>query len=149
MTVIAPVALGPGPYLQLRNAPAQADTGQTDWVAVPAWAKYAQIVWNATAFAGTTPTTTSFLKGVDPVDLTTAYTFATFTSSPDGTGAAIAVINVGPGVTGIADDVALAATGASFASINFPLPPFIGITLTFDRTTGNETYTYTLSIRFT
>ena len=65
----------------------------------------------------------------------------------DGT-AAQYVFQLGPGVTGIADDSTISATADSYASFNVVLPPIIGIILTLDRTTGNETYTYNLAAYF-
>jgi hypothetical protein len=54
---------------------------------------------------------------------------------------------IGPGVTGIADVLTGSATAESQVSINSPLPAILGVELLLDRTTGNETYTYTSSTR--
>lgn len=78
---------------------------------------------------------------------------ATFTSDTDfgagntwngitqiaGTTAGGIMVAVGPGVTGIADD----DTGAAYFA-NVPLSSRMGAKLTFDRSTGDETYTYSL-----
>lgn len=154
MAVITPLAGSPhGNLVVVRNATAQATTGQTDWVTVPNWAKFATVDFNLTAVAGTSPLVTSiFLRGIDPVtrDDTFQYALAEHAdlATVDMTGAAHLVVDIGPGVTGIANDVTQAATGFSAAALNCILPEFLGITLTFDRTTADETYTYTLSVRF-
>ena len=57
-------------------------------------------------------------------------------------------INIGPGITGIADDVTNSASAESVVSLNAALPPIVGIELVLDRTSGNETYTYTMTAVF-
>ena len=56
-----------------------------------------------------------------------------------GTTAGSVVVTVGPGVTGIADD----DTGPNYF-LNCVLPSKIAAKVLFDRTTGNEVYTYSL-----
>ncbi len=56
-----------------------------------------------------------------------------------GTAAGSVVVTVGPGVTGIADDL----VGPNYF-LNCPLPSKIAAKVLFDRTTGNEVYTYSL-----
>lgn len=146
MAAITPVTFT-GSYSVLRNATAQANTGQTDWINRPAWAKYLLLYYNLTAVAGTTPEMTPSLLQADPVlrDDASATTLATFTLM---SAAADGYIQIGPGVTGIADDVTTAATGDGVASVNLVLPALIGVKLLLDRTTGDETYTYTLAAEF-
>lgn len=131
-----------------RAGTAQADTGQTDWIERPQWAT--KMVWtlDITAVAGTTPILTPALLAADPItaDDANVIAMATFTTPP--TAAGTHVMEFGPGTTGIADDLALAATGDSKAAVNVDLPDLIGVQLTLDRTTGNETYTYTLNVSF-
>lgn len=140
----------PGPYKVLRNATAQANTGQTDWITVPPWASYMYVYLNVTAVTGTTPLVTelNFLVP-DPVLLndSTVLLLKEHASITDISGVAQVVVAVGPGVT-LADDYTNGATGDSFMSLNAALPSHLGIQLAFDRTTGDETYTYTLAVNF-
>ncbi len=244
-----------------RTGTAQANTGQTDWVPIPGWAKYAHVRLDITALAGTTPTLTPAFYGMNKagldeesrykiaehaaftamttarvnevqtlslsaglatetfkltqgaVESTAAVTlptggFANVTAAQikaclltiaqwTGDTANIAVVKtvndyaitfsgrlgrtdiaaitvtsktgaadgsvaatttgvpgagftalIGPGVTGIADDVTNSATAESVVSLNSPLPAILGMELVLDRTSANETYTYTYSIRF-
>ena len=135
---------GMGGLWLLKNASAQADTGQTRWLKTPPWAMSLQLFLNITAVAGTTPIATPVLLAADPVsrDDGDAPILATFTTPPTDVGTHI--ISVGPGVSP-ADDLAMAATGDSFSSFNFALPPLLGVRLTLDRGSANETYTYTLA----
>lgn len=130
-----------------RTGTAQADTGQTDWIEVPSWGKFLVVQYSLTAVAGTTPTMTPSLLAADPIarDDGTVSTLATFTGM---TAAASGYIQVGPGVTGIADDATTAATGAGIASINMVLPKLLGVKVLLDRTDTDETYTYTVAAYF-
>jgi hypothetical protein len=152
MAVITPVT-GPQGFIILRQASAQANTGQTDWVAVPPWAVDALIFLNITAVAGTTPIVTPDLLAADPVSKDDAHAVSLvadagtgFTTPP--TAAGQHLIIVGPGVTGIANDIAMAATGDSTTYINAALPALLGVKLALDRGTADETYTYNLSVQF-
>ena len=138
----------PGGFHVIRQASAQATTGQTDWLKLPQWANYAQVFLNVTATAGTTPILTPSFLVADPVSQDDSHVVnlaehAAFTGI---TGAAQYVFQMGPGVTGIADDVTNAAAADSFVSLNVVLPLFLGVRILNDRTTGDETYTYNLSI---
>jgi hypothetical protein len=132
----------------VRQATAQVTTGQTDWVAVPGWAKTAIVDLNLTAVAGTSPLVDLTVKSVDPVSLNDTYAVDLHAAFTQITAAAHLRVNIGPGITGIADDVTTAATGVSEASLNRPLPSFLGLKVLNDRTTGDETYTYNLSVTF-
>lgn len=133
-----------------RSATAQANTGQTDYVAVPQWARFAKIVFNLTAVAGNTPTAVLSIQETDPIALDSTYNanLKGYTAFTTITAAAQLVVDVGPGVTGIADDVTTAATGTSHATINGLLPNVLALSLVLDRTTGDETYTYNLTVTF-
>jgi hypothetical protein len=244
-----------------RTGTAQADTGQTDWIPVPAWARFVIVRIDWTAAAGTTPVLTPAFYGMNVagldeesrfkiaehtaftgmttvrvnevqtitlsagiatetfkltnggVESTTAVTLPTggyanvtaaqikacLLSIPawNGDTANIAVVkaandyavtfsgrlgrtnigdttitsktgaadgsvanttagvpgagftaNIGPAVTGIADDVTNSATAESVVSLNAVLPPILGVELVLDRTSQNETYTYTMTVRF-
>jgi hypothetical protein len=147
MAAIAPISF-PGTYKRIRNAAAQADTGQTDWIVVPGWAVFAEIDIDVNAVAGTTPILTpaimagnvNTLDDADAVQLNAA-----FTTPP--TAASRNIIFVGPGVSA-ADDVALSANGNGQAFVNIPLPSLLGVRVTLDRADANETYTYTVSVKF-
>lgn len=88
------------------------------------------------------------------VDGTKLYTYTTDTANDFAgwngitqiadTTAGVIQVHVGSGITGIADD----DTGAIYA-VNAPLPEYIAAVITLDRTTGNETYTYSLYATFT
>jgi len=134
----------------VRQGSAQANTGQEDWVNVPKWARYATVDFDLTAVAGTTPLADLSIRAMDWVtrDDASAYNLAGHAAFTQISAAAHLVVNIGPGVTGIADDTTTAATGASQASLNVPLPVYLGLKLVFDRTTGDETYTYNLSVAF-
>jgi len=150
MARIAPAALTGGDQFT-RTQVAQATTGQTDWIAVPAWAVDVLIDYNLTAVAGTTPLVdvtvvkTDSTTNDDTTGIVNLVGHAAFTQI---TGAARLLIQVGPGITGIADDTATAATGTSNVALNAVLPPLIGVKILQDRTSADETYSYTLSVTF-
>lgn len=139
---------------RVRTAAAQATTGQTDYLAIPNWAIYMTLYWNVTAVAGTTPILTPNVLEMDPIALDdaaaangnlggTAITNAATTSQ------SVYILHYGPGVTGIANATyALSATGASHLFVNCNLPKVVGLVTLNDRTTGNETYTYTIDAAF-
>jgi hypothetical protein len=133
-----------------REASAQATTGQTDWINVPSWARYISIFFNLTAVAGNTPISTLSLKAADPVSRDDAHVIniAEHAALTGITAAGQYILQVGPGVTGIADDVTNSATADSVISLNAVLPQLLGVTVLNDRTTGDETYTYNLSVTF-
>ena len=138
----------PGTYKVIRNVAAQATTGQTDWIAVPGWALFAEIEVDISATAGTTPTLTPSLLAGNPLQMDDAdavQIHGNFTTPP--TAASRNIIYVGPGVAP-ADDLALSATGFGSAFVNTPLPSLLGVRITNDRADGNETYTYTVSVKF-
>lgn len=129
----------------VRNASAQANTGQTDWINVPDWARSMIVYLNWTAKAGTSPLIDFKLQEADPVARNDSYVldFLDWNGITQLSAEALAVIAIGPGITGIADD----DTG-SYYKLNGLLPPLLGLKTTLDRTTGDETYTYTLSVVF-
>lgn len=132
----------------IRNAAAQATTGQTDWVAVPVWARYMKVYVNYTATAGNTPTLDFKIVEYEPVlkDDATVSDLGQWNGITQVAGATVPqllVIQVGPGITGIADD-----DTANHYSVNALLPPVVGLKTTLDRTQGDETYTYTIAVVF-
>jgi len=142
VAAITPVA-GPKAFYILRNASAQANTGQTDWVSVPAWASVAIIYLNWTAKAGTSPLMDFSIDEADPVALDDTY--VTPLEGWDGITqlAAEDLITVRVGPHRSAND----DTGVDYHVATL-LPAIMGFKLTMDRTSANETYTYTLSVVF-
>lgn len=151
---------------RVRTATAQATVGQTDWIKVPNWANWMRVTVNITAMTGTTPALTPTL--ITPADAGnaslgdvanpgTAATAPTDTAvvqlggavlTSGFTAAGTAVISVGPGVTGIANDVALGTSGVNYAYINDILPDILGISIVNFRGSSDETYTYTVDVLF-
>jgi hypothetical protein len=146
-----PTRQGDGRTWLVRQGTAQATTGQTDWIRVPSGAQFAKVDFNLTSVgASTTPTADLTINSTDPVllDDTYIYKLRGHTAFTTITAAAHLVVDIGPGVTGIADDVTTAATGYSDAAINTVLPSVLGLKLVFDRGSGDEVYTYTLSVSY-
>jgi hypothetical protein len=134
----------------VRSGSAQADVGQTDWIAVPRGARFATVVFNLTAAAGTTPVTNLTVRGLTgSLDDANAYhlTGTTLTAqNTTATSGLVQIVDIGPGIG--TTDLILGATGVNQAVLNCPLPQYLGLGLAFDRTSANETYTYTLTVRF-
>ena len=137
----------PGSIVTVRTGTEQATTGQTDWVAVPGWAVDMVVTLEVTAVVGTTPLTDFKLTVTDPVSLDDGFAldFAGWNGITQiaGTTAGDIVVQIGPGITGIADD----DTGP-FYKVNAILPPVLGFVTTLDRTSADETYTYALRAVF-
>lgn len=134
----------------IRTATAQASTGQTDWIAVPNAAKYATVYFNLTAVAGTTPSHLPSVKGAEPYAVNDTYSMkiAEHAALTAFTAANLLVMDIGPGVLGIADDVTNSATVFSRVALNANLPALMGFTILNDRGDGDETYSYTVSVVF-
>lgn len=131
-------------YLTVRTASAQATTGQTDWLNVPNFAKTITVFFNLTANAGTTPTSTPSILAADPItrddgDTATMLTGATITT------ASTHIYSLGANVTTSGTDQAAAD---AFVVQNSPLPTLLGIKILNDRGDANETYTYTIFVKF-
>ena len=120
---------------------AQSDVGQTSTVEPPPWARYMTVYLNVTASAGSTPLIDFDIDDVDPIDLTTDVDLFQWNGITQIAATGFVVIYAGPGITGIADD-----DTASVYKLNGPLPANMDFNLVFDRTTGDETYTYTLCV---
>ena len=151
MAAITPVTYDPLARYGLRNGVAQANTGQTDWIRAPDWAAYAFIAFNLTAVAGTTPIAALTIlrtSVVTPTDDAVTFDLNGGTALTSLTAAGTLTGIIGPDVP---IDVATAATGVSGFSIPALIPRaplLLGLKLLFDRTTGDETYTYTLEVEF-
>jgi hypothetical protein len=147
--VYDPNRLAIGKALRLRSVTAQASTGQTDWVRVPPAAKFVEVLVNVTATGGTTPICLPSVLAADPIALSDTNTAPVGTATTTGiTGTGLARIVVGPGVSGIADQVAVGTSGGADVKLNSVLPALLGIKVLNDRTTGDETYTYTVTVTF-
>lgn len=117
-------------------------TTVTDWLLVPQWARFATVFLQPTTVG--TSITMSFLA-VDPVALDDTYVIniaehSAFTAI---TGTASWMWQIGPNVTGIADDVTVAAAADSYASLNALLPPILGV-----RQVNSGTNVYNLTVHF-
>jgi hypothetical protein len=120
---------------QLATKTADATTGQNVDFSVPGWARAAIFFINLTAVAGTTPLFDFKLQHI----------------APDGSGA---VEDADASVVQLsaADMVLLtldpAITVAANERVSVPLSTNMRAVVTQDRTTGNETYTYTVWVEF-
>ena len=146
MAAITTTVASPQAFVIVRNVSGQATTGQTDFVLVPQWAKYATVVDNLTTITGTSHTIA--LQVVDPVllddgEVMNVAEHAAWTAA---TGQRMLVVQVGPGVTGIADDTTASATADSYASLNAVLPSILGIKVT--NVVGGGAFTYALTVKF-
>ena len=117
-------------------------TTVTDWLLVPQWARYALVFLQPTTIG--TSIAMSFLA-VDPVALDDDYIInlgehAALTAI---TSTNTYVFQLGPGVTGIANDVTIAAAADSYASLNVILPPILGV-----RQVNTGTNVYNLTVAF-
>jgi len=126
MAAIVPTVVGSG----FRIVGEDIDDSETDkyWLRVPKWATYAKIYFVMEAKGGTSIQLALF--EIPPVDLDDdhaialreASAFAALTSAD-----VTSVVDIGPGVTGIADDVTGGAAADSYASINCVLPEILGL----------------------
>lgn len=125
----------------IRTGTAQATTGQTDEVGVPPFATQCTLYLNVTAVAGTTPLTDFKVQYEHPVTGEAVDTQWNGITQIVGTTAANVVIHWGQGYD-TEDD-----TGPIYF-LKDELPAKFNAVLTFDRTTGDETYTYSLVAEF-
>ena len=129
----------------LQDATDQADTGQTDWLQVPAWATDMVVYLNWSAKDGTTPLMDFALLELDPVALddATVENFGQWDGITQLSAEDLIVVYAGPGITGIADD----DTGPIY-KVNAPLPSVLGFKVTLDQADTDEEYSYTLTADF-
>jgi hypothetical protein len=161
-----PVNFKKGRAHRVRTGTAQATVGQTDWIAVPAWATYMRLVYDLTSIgASTTPSAlmtlltpsnpanahlseSAVLPGTDiPSTDTVVLHVGGTTLSTAFTAAGTADIAIGPGLVTTPDFV-LGASGVVYARICDVLPSIIGIKILQDRGDGDEVYTYTVDVEF-
>lgn len=131
-----------GPYNPaLRTAAVQATTGQTDWFWVPKWAKVLIVYFNLSANAGTTPISIPSLLLAYPATLDDGDAAVLLTGASI-TAASFHAYEIGPTLTSAGTD---SATADSNVVQNTVTPAVLGIKVLNDRTTADETYTYTLA----
>lgn len=123
----------------IRSGAAQANTGQTDTIKPPVWATAAIFYLNWTAKAGTTPLMDFTLNEVDPINLTTTTPLEGWDGITQLAAEDLVTVRVGPH-RATNDD-----TGVDYHVATL-LPPVLNAVITLDRTSANETYTYTLSV---
>lgn len=140
-TLVSVPSTGP---VTLRSVAAQASTGQTDWVAIPSWARQVEVTLNVTANAGTTPISTVTLLEPDPVTRDDTADVNTILTGAGITAASFHKYAIAPG---IGTDSADNATADSYQNEERHVPSLLGVRVTNDRTTGDETYTYTLTVQ--
>lgn len=148
MAAITTIITGPQSTKRVRTAAAVGAATRTDWVATPSWARYLSVYFTVTVV---TTSAQLLLLNVDPIALNDSTTVdmanvnTTGTTSVALTAAAMLVVNVGPGVTGIANAVTNSATANSQSFINMDLPAVIGMSVV---TIGASTsYTVTAEYR--
>lgn len=128
----------------------------TKAVAVPTWALYAKWFLYVDLMTGTSPLLDFTIRipdlatGGAPGDGTLfgiagwdGITQLTAAASPD-----LTTIDMGPGVTGIADDDTGSATASGAYHLNCILPPVLAYTYTLDATTNDEDYTFRIAVYF-
>lgn len=126
----------------VRTGTAQANTGQTDTVVTPGFANTAIVYLNVTAAAGNTPLTDMKFQYVHPVSGNAVDMQWNGITQIAGTTSGNVVVVMGGGNVDTEDDT----TPVYF--IKDPLPSKWNIVLTLDRTSGDETYTYSLVVEF-
>jgi len=133
-------------------------TTRTRAVKVPGHARTLSLYLYLDSLTGTTPTLDFKLLVPDfgsgtlfaaPDDVNIAL-LADITGITQVTGAGpyLQTIDIGPGVTGIADDVTGAAAADARMAINTLLPPWLVYQVVTDGTTNDEDYTYRLVAHF-
>jgi hypothetical protein len=123
---------------------AQASSGTRNaYLAVPQWARYATITITPTTI-GTSITPSFLIADPNALDDSFVINFAEHAAFTAITGTNNTyVFNIGPGITGIADDVTNAAAADSVASLNGVLPEILGV-----RVVASGSCIYHLSVRF-
>ena len=140
MAAITTEASPIGNHYQLNG---QASSGTlTKWLLVPSFARYAFVFLNPTTVG--TSVTPSFLA-IDPVALDDDYVIlvAEHAALTAITAAGQYAYQIGPGVTGIANDVTQSATADSYVSLNAVLPPILGV-----RIVSSGSCVYNLAVHF-
>lgn len=143
-----PVPLMAAKQTTLRNVTAYTGNGHFDWFQVPDWAKRAYIEFNLSAIAGTTPSAAlTIFKQVESIPGDQGGTVMYAATAMTGVG----VQQITLGSTSSAADTTTAATGRSEAIIPTALPRVMGLKMVTVRggaLPADQTYSYTLSVRF-
>lgn len=128
---------------------------KTKVVKVPGWAKFLTAYLFVDSQGGTTPQLdlTLFVPDFGSAALMAAPSDANpanliSITQVTGVGPYQQVIDLGPGVTGIADDTTGAAAADAREAMNCVLPPWIGYALTTTATDGDEDATVRLVFHF-
>lgn len=129
-------------YKVVRTGTAQANAGQTDTITTPGFAKTAIVYLNVTATTGTTPLTDMKFQYVHPSTGNAVDMQWNGITQIAGTTSGNVVAIIGAGNVDTEDD-----TGPIYF-LKDALPQEWNIVLTLDRTTADETYTYTLGVEF-
>lgn len=128
----------PRQQVTLDTQTAYATSSRTVNFDVPEWARGAVFFWRISAVAGTTPIADCKLQFTDPTSAQSVdVDGATFAQQ---TAASTQYLVLDPDVTADATGNARAAAA--------PLSSEMAAVFTFDRTSANETYTYTLTADF-
>ena len=120
----------------LHTATAHATDSLSVVISPPSFAHAAVFYWNISAVAGTSPIADCKLQALDNASGTAIdIDGATFAQQ---TAASFQALQVRCGLT--------ADTTGNFRAVSALIPAAMKAVFTFDRTTGNETYTFTLSV---
>lgn len=119
-------------------------------IRVPQWAHYAQFLFVVSSMGGNTPLLDFIVQGVNPYNLDTTHLFNL--GDWDGitqltSAAAVVVVALDIGPTYTADDTGSATASCRYA-VQSMLPPVLVYKVTYDGTTTDEDYTFTLSVSF-
>lgn len=145
MTAITRTAVPGNNFKKLAETIVDAEV-DTYWLTRPHFARYAQIFFVVETLAGTSLQLSLLTVPPFEVDddhviaLREAAAFAAITQAD-----VTSVVDIGPGVTGIADDVTGGAAADSYASINTILPDILGVRVT---AVGTGTNVYDLNVSF-
>jgi hypothetical protein len=150
MAAISPFGGPIGSLTVLRNKTAEignsAVAASVDWIDVPGWAKGATVYLTLSALAGTTRTMDFKILEADPVarsdSAPSPIDFADWNGITQLIAVGFVVVEIGPGLTGIADD----DTGVLYKLNANVSNKLLGFRIATDRTDGDETYTYTLAV---
>lgn len=140
---MAAITTQPSPFGNFYSETTTSSATLVRYLLVPAWAQYALVMFTPTTIG--TSATLAF-TAVDPVALDDSYVVRL---AEHGNLTAITAANttlavqIGPGVTGIADDVTNSASADSYVSLNAVLPAILGVSVA-----NSGSNTYYLSVLF-
>lgn len=119
-------------------------------IAVPQRATTAQFLFVVTNMAGTSPLLDFIVQGVDPYNVDDGYLYNLgdwdgITQLTSAAATVVVAVDIGPNYT--ADDTGSATASCRYA-VQAALPPVLVYKITYDGTTTDEDYTFTLSRHF-